>query len=98
MKNEVVKYGLWHKKAKSLLSFYTVSNEGASNAVSVSHSLELGNHNENVWLVDSEKSAEYVRTHKTSWYNAMYETPEHNYKEEDLEVVKLSLNFEVKND
>ena len=90
---KVTKYGLWHKKEKKVLGFYTRSNKGADFCGDTTHELCLSN--EKMWLVDNPYQAEYVRNFSTPWYNAGYETPENEFEPEEMEVVKVEITTDI---
>jgi hypothetical protein len=92
MKNKVIKYGLRLKKTGEILGFTT---EPSNDSFSVGTIHRLDIHENNMWLVDEPENAEYVRMFSTDWYNASYETPDHAFKSEELEVVKVELTTET---
>lgn len=83
---KITKYALKHKSG-NLLSYLTSSNDGGDFCESISYSLHISE-SDPVWLVDEEIYAQYVKFHSTKWYNAGYNTPSHDFKPEDLTVVK----------
>ena len=85
---KLTKYALLHKKTKTLLGFYTSSNNGEF-CTDVEYSLVYDE--ENIWLVDSFEKADYVKNNSTEWYNANYNTPSHSYHFDELEVVCLNI-------
>lgn len=93
MKQTVVKYGLRHIKSNKLLRFTTESNHGRDFCFETSTRLDTyGDHE---WLVDKAYIASYVKKFSTEWYNATYETPQHGYEPEDLEVVKVETTTDI---
>lgn len=89
-----VKYGLRLKSTGEVLKcdMEPVSNE-AEFSVSIIHRLTTCGGYE--WLVDTFEEAEYVMITKTPDYNAVYDTPTHNYSPEQLEIVKVTTTVEV---
>jgi len=87
-----VKYGLWHKKEKCMLTVSTSSNDGSDFCTDISHSLTT--YGDQVWYVDDPYIAEYVRNFSTEWYNANYETPNHDFDSDELMVVKVKVKTE----
>ena len=81
----MIKYGLREKSTGKMAGFSTDSNEGASDCVSPSYRLNFYDE-EHLWLVDSAKRAAYVLHYPTPWYNAGYETPNHSFKSDEVEV------------
>lgn len=86
---KMIKYGIWHKKQKCLLGTYTESNSDGDFCVSVQYTLTTTT--SEIWLTDSYKHAEYIRTTNTDWYNADYDSPSNPYKSKELKVVKLQI-------
>ena len=85
-------YGLKHKESGNLIKFFTTSNRGGDFCVDYSYNLVEDNDNGDLgslWLVNDPLIAEYVRNFSTKWYNAGMESPYHNFKPEELEVVKV---------
>jgi len=89
---EEVKYGLWHKKEKCMLKVSTTSNDGADFCTDISHSLTT--YGDQVWYAHDIFAAEYVRNFSTEWYNANYETPNHNFEPDELAIVKVKIRTE----
>ena len=87
IKRIIVKYGLWHKKEKTLLRF--ISHSPFSD-----DSIELNTYDNNEWLVDDSYNAAYVRMFSTPWYNAGHRTPMHGYEPEELEVVRVVVKID----
>lgn len=96
MKKKTVKYGLKHKKTNRILKYYTESNRDNHDCTDTTYTLTNPDYESSYedWLVDSKVLAGYVRSKSTEWYNADYETPKHNYKEEELDVVKITIETE----
>jgi len=86
------KYALRHIKEDKLLTFYVSSNGDADFCGDTQTS--LGTSDEQTWYAKTDVEAEYVRQHSTQWYNAGYETPSHEYKPEELEVVCVEMRIE----
>ena len=84
------KYGLRQKGKKKLLGFYTTSNSEGDFCVAIEYTLCY--QTDNVWLVNSKKTAEFAKN-PTAWYNADYTSPNHNFKPEELEVVEVKLTY-----
>ena len=91
--NTIIKYGLLHKKSGKIIGFETLSNSDGAYCVGVKY--ELDHYVNNQWLVDKPEHAEYVRNHSTEWYNAGYDTPNHSYKNSELEVIKIIQTINV---
>ena len=83
---EEIRYSLRHKKKNLILGFYTSSNAEGDFCTDTEHILGL--HCENVWETNKAWKAEYVRRFPTPWYNADYETPNHHFDPDELEVVE----------
>ena len=93
MKTKTIQYGLRHKIKKTLLKVQATSNESASLCVSVAYELVDWSDNP-MWLVESPEHAEFVKQHRTPWYNADYDTPINNYDPDELQVVKVTTEIE----
>jgi hypothetical protein len=94
-----LKYALRHKKLKDLLLYEASSNEGSEDCNSISYTLSVDNLSTNSnswWVVDTPEQAEYVRLNSTKWYNADYDTPEHNFEPDELEVVEIEYSIDIK--
>jgi hypothetical protein len=78
------KYGLLHKKNQKIVGYTTWNNNSDS-----CEFYELSEYQDNEWLVPNKYLAEYVRNNSTEYYNADYTTPKHNFKANELEVVKV---------
>ena len=89
-----VQYGLRVKKTSELCTFYTTSNAGADFCNDTAYHLSTDDE-EQLWLVDTYINAEYVRHNSTEWYNAGHDTPNHDYKLEELEVVEVIMTIQV---
>lgn len=87
-----IKYGLRHRGSGEILRVEERSNDEGSFCVQVSHELRLGARRD--WLVDSPEKAEYVRLNPTPWYNAGFDTPEHEFGAAELEVVRVTVTVE----
>jgi len=87
-----VKYALRHKKKKELVTYYTTSNEGGDFCGDTTCHLSTGS--EKTWYAASPEHAEYVRKYSTRWYNAGYETPNHDFEPGELEVVKVTITVD----
>lgn len=94
MENTKIKYGLRSKKTKKILGYREESNDGCDFCQSISTYLDEVN--DRMWLVDLPENAEFVRQCSTSWYNAGYDTPSHEYDAEELEVVEVKIVTEIK--
>jgi hypothetical protein len=87
-------YGLMLKKTREILTFYTQSNNEGEDCYSEQYILTTGHYPP--WIVDDILTAAYVKKFSTEWFNAGYETPTHNYKEEELEVVEIEMTMYLK--
>lgn len=85
-----IKYALKHKKTKEIVGYYTSPNNGGD-CCDNEYILSLGE--DNKWYVDSPEHAEWVKQNSTEWYNAGYDTPNHNFKAADLAVVKVTIEI-----
>jgi len=86
----VVKYGLRLKKSGQILGYYNTSNQGSDFCGETSTRLsDLDGYP--MWLVDKAYIAAYVRQFSTEWYNAGYETPQHSYEPEELELTVVKM-------
>jgi hypothetical protein len=83
-------YGLRHIQSKQLLTFTTSSHGDGEFCVDVEYRLRI-NADDPIWLVPDEETAT-AATISTDWYNADYTSPSHNFKSEELEVVKFNLS------
>lgn len=90
---EVVKYGLFHIPTNKLIGYHTDSNADGEFCVETQYI--LSKYEDNVWLVDDEVTASWVRTHSTKWYNADFETPSHDFDPNELKVVKVIQIMEI---
>ena len=86
----IIKYALKYVKSNTLLGFNIQSNGDEDFCNDLQHSLDI--HEDNIWLVDKIEMAEYVKNNSTEWYNAGYNTPSHQFKPNELEVVKVTIN------
>jgi len=84
------KYALRHIKSGKLLGFIATSNSDGAFCVDVAFTLDL---DEQLWTVDSRDVAEKVRKESEKWYNAHWESPQHNFKANELEVVELNITI-----
>lgn len=91
MTDENTRYGLRHRKTGNLIGFYTTSNEGADFCNDSTYT--LCEHSNKTWLVQDPKHAEYVRNFSTPWYNASYDSPQHSFEAEELEVVEYKVEL-----
>lgn len=89
MSEKITQYGLRRTKDGELLGFMTTSNRDNDCCCDVTFGLCA--HAGNLWLVSELEFAERARTTNTKWYNAEYNTPQHEYKPEALEVVKYEI-------
>lgn len=88
-----IKYALKHKKTNTLLGYYSTSNEGGDFCGDTSYTLCTSG--DRTWYADNPIQAEYVRNNSTKWYNAGYETPSHNFKANELAVVKVEITTDM---
>lgn len=88
----MIRYAIRMKKNGKLLGVFSESNDGHEFCVSVTYRLQL-DEDDPIWMVDSREKAERVISKPEKWFNAGYETPVHNFKSEDLEVVKLNITI-----
>jgi len=86
------KYGLRNKKTDKLLGVTAHSNGDAELCVGSEYTLEEVD-NENIWLVDSAMHAQWVLEHPTAWYNAGYDTPNHDLDPSEFEVVEVEMKL-----
>jgi len=91
----VKKYRLRDKKTKKVLEYSWTSNKEGNFCVPSTCELHKS-WDGNKWLIDSPTRAEYIRNFSTEWYNADYDTPNHDLKPEELEVVEVILIEKVK--
>ena len=96
MKKKTVKYGLKHKKTNRILKYYTNSNRENHDCVDTTYTLTNPDYESSYedWLVNSKILAGFVRANSTEWYNADYETPKHGFTEDELDVVKITIETE----
>lgn len=80
-------YALRHKESGGLLTLHITSNSGGDCCGDVTYELWTGGNA--IWRVDDAIHAEYVRNFSTEWYNADYDSPKHDYRPEELEVVEI---------
>lgn len=84
-----VKFGLLYKPTKTLVQVEVESNcDEFSNGTQYNLISKLG---QTTWLVNTQIHAEFVRNQSTRWYNSSYDTPTHNFKPEELEVVEVEI-------
>ena len=81
-------YALKHKPSGKLLGFSYASNEDAEFNVSVEFTLSLTKRN--VWVVTDQNIAENAKT-AIDWFDADFESPNHEFVSHDLVVVELGL-------
>lgn len=93
MKKEITKYGLLHKETNRIVGYDIQSNEGKD--CCVSNQYILNNYSDNMWLVNTIEEAEYVKRRSTEWYNADYNTPTHDYDENEIEIVKVESSITI---
>jgi hypothetical protein len=92
---EITKYGILDKKKNKLVSFRYESNEGSEFCDATA--CLIGDNDDRVWLVDTEKEATNALVNPSAWYNAGHSCPGHdsgfNPKEhpERYEVVKVMM-------
>lgn len=87
------KFGLRYKESGAILGYEVRPGSGKYACVDEIHNLvHDGN---NMWLVSDPRHAEWVRLYPTDWYNASYDTPEHHYEPEELEVVSVNISILV---
>jgi hypothetical protein len=87
------KYGLRGKKSGRMVGFSESSNGDDAefcNETTVTLSID----EPSIWLVDDPQQAEWVRCNTTGWYNSDYATPNHNFKPDELETVKIHIDAE----
>lgn len=98
MKTTTIKYGLMMDG--KLLSYTSNSNEGSDFCNERSYELIQSyeeDSTKDVWLVDDEITAEYVRNYSTEWYNADYETPINRFidQKDKISVVKVEITTDI---
>ena len=93
----ITKYGLMEKSTGKLLTYYYSHNDNAEFCVDDTYKLTSNTIGDNIWMVDHKKIANLAKI-STPWFNADYESPNHDFKEEDLQVVKITLSIEVDED
>jgi hypothetical protein len=86
------KYALRHKNTGDILGYSVLSNDEADFCVDASYTLHHTSNKK--WYVDEPEHAEYVRRYSTEWYNADYNTPNHDFRAEELSVVKVVIETE----
>ena len=86
---EVVKYGLRYK-SRIVLSVTTSEYQLYDNK---QVAYELTN-DYGMWLVDTEKEAEYVKNNKVKCQESDYYKPMNPYNPEELEVVRIIISIE----
>ena len=78
----------------------TSSNRDSDYCCDIQHILSLpskySDGEGDVWCVDEMSGATYVKHNSTSWFNAGYETPTHEFKPEELEVVEYEVIVNVR--
>lgn len=87
MTSTIVKYGLMNIATGKIVGYETEYLDGDC-SVGIAHSLSV--YEDNEWLVDTPEHAEYVRQVSAKKYNADYDTPENEFKPEELKVVKVT--------
>lgn len=91
----MIKYGLFHKAKKVLLTVEVKSDSDSEFSCDVCHTLSSYEDDGSVWLVGSKTQAEQARVNQSAWYDAGYTRPCHSFEPEDLEVVEVELTFKV---
>jgi hypothetical protein len=86
---EEIKYALKHKESGRFLGFEATC--GSETEFYVGTSYYLSHLVDNDWYADLPEQAEYVRRHSTKLYNTDYDSLNHNYNPDELEVVKLTI-------
>ena len=86
-------YRLRHKKTNEYLKVRTESNSEGDFCCEDQHILETDKYNNRVWIAKSPEHAEWVRHNSTRWYNADYETPSHDFKADELEVMSVDITI-----
>ena len=90
------KYGLRHKKTGNIIGFDVSSNgDDADFCGDLEYSL-CEYEKEKIWMVDTPEHATWVAENSTKWYNAGYNTPNHNFKSGELEVIEIEIIESVK--
>jgi hypothetical protein len=87
--SEEIKYALRHKESGRFLGFEATC--GSETRFYVGTSYYLSHLVDNDWSADTPEQAEYVRRHSTKLYNADYDSLNHRYDPDELEVVKLTV-------
>ncbi len=94
MQDLKIQFGLWHKKENMLLKYSTLTNGGRDFCGATSTELEI--YGDRDWLVDTSMNAEYVRHFTTPWYNAGHDTPINNVDSDELMVVQVKIEINIK--
>ena len=76
---------LREKETRKILEYETRSNAGGDCCVPAEY--VLTDNGESPWCLTDVDRVIYVKYVSTPWYNADYDTPHHDYKPEELEVV-----------
>ena len=90
---EIVKYSLREISTGKLLTYSTTNNSDGHCCVSESY--KLNTYEDLVWEVDDLETATFVKNVSTSWYNAGYESPQHDFEPEELEIVQVTKTVNV---
>lgn len=88
---KLTRYGLLDIKRNKYCTVSTISNRDAEFCSDIEYALSTLD--EILWMVETETEAEYVRNHKTEWFNAGYRTPSHDYEPSELKVITFTIEI-----
>lgn len=87
-------YGLRHKKSGKILTLTQTPVEDPE--FSDDTIFRLGTHGNIPWYVDTVTKVVQIKDDPPGWYNAgNYERPTHDYKKQELQIVRYTIQIEV---
>lgn len=97
MESKIIKFGLLHLKTQKLLvgegGSYPDDESAGDMARGGYYTLELNENDDGCsWLVKTPEQAEFVRLNSTWHGSSSFDTPNHDFKPHELEVVNVEIN------
>ena len=84
-----VEYRLRHKESGKYLTYFTSSNVGGYACNDEEYILDL--HSPRTYILELAEHAEWVKHNSAQCYNSTYNTPTHDFKADELEIVKVEI-------